>query len=529
MGKVKLTIEYIQTLAEEKECKLLSTEYTKITDKNLEILYKCGHKSITSLASFKLSKTGLCRKCLGSQKYTLEEVREMIENKGCKLISEEYIGVIKPLKILFSCGHEDTKSLDVFMDTFPLCKKCSKNASVTFEEAKLLIEENDYMLLDEYYKINSKSKLNIKDNEDFKYALNINQFKKHISEGTPLVKFHMDNPYTFENINRYLVLINYPLILDPNEFSWNGSAKKMTFLDKDGYKYYSSFNLLQENLKTHGYGYRFSPFNVHTIDNIKKWLIDNNKPFELIDGQSYKKNNQKLKFKCFNCPLDEIPFEISWGAVYNGQGCGICKGFQKGKYNNLKYLYPKIAEEFDFEKNYPKTPELISPMTHDNYYWICPECNHNYKANVCDRTAGGNSCPKCNDSKGERKIRNYLDEIKNVNQINYISQYKFDDCKNIKCLPFDFAIFKDEQLLAVCEYQGEQHTRPIDLFGGLEGFNKTCYRDNIKREYCKFNNIHLIEIYYYDFNNIEKILEDELLSVPIKIPILNLQVKEVYA
>ena len=46
----------------------------------------------------------------------------------------------------------------------------------------------------------------------------------------------------------------------------------------------------------------------------------------------------------------------------------------------------------------------------------------------------GAGCPKCNQSIGERLIELFL--IKN--NINYISQKKFDDCKSINNLVFDF-------------------------------------------------------------------------------------------
>jgi len=44
------------------------------------------------------------------------------------------------------------------------------------------------------------------------------------------------------------------------------------------------------------------------------------------------------------------------------------------------------------------------------------------------------------------------------------------------------------------EYQGEQHDRPIDYFGGEEAFIKNQKRDEIKREKCKENNVVLIEV-----------------------------------
>lgn len=44
------------------------------------------------------------------------------------------------------------------------------------------------------------------------------------------------------------------------------------------------------------------------------------------------------------------------------------------------------------------------------------------------------------------------------------------------------------------EYQGIQHDKPIDFFGGEKGFKENLERDKLKRKKCEENNIHLIEI-----------------------------------
>ena len=65
------------------------------------------------------------------------------------------------------------------------------------------------------------------------------------------------------------------------------------------------------------------------------------------------------------------------------------------------------------------------------------------------------------------------------------------------------------------EYNGEQHYIPVDFAGkGKEWaenkLKNTQNVDNIKSRYCKDNNIKLIIIPYFEFDNIEKILKKEL-------------------
>ena len=44
------------------------------------------------------------------------------------------------------------------------------------------------------------------------------------------------------------------------------------------------------------------------------------------------------------------------------------------------------------------------------------------------------------------------------------------------------------------------------IFGGEKKYLKQTENDNLKRNFCKINNFILIEIGYFDYNNIENIL-----------------------
>lgn len=111
----------------------------------------------------------------------------------------------------------------------------------------------------------------------------------------------------------------------------------------------------------------------------------------------------------------------------------------------------------------------------------------------------GCGCPNCNESRGESKITKFL----NRKKINYIRQHKFDDCKNIFQLPFDFYIPSKR----ICiEFDGIQHYEPIEFFGGVEAYNRIKLNDKIKSEYCEENFINLIRIKYDQIENIQDIL-----------------------
>ena len=141
--------------------------------------------------------------------------------------------------------------------------------------------------------------------------------------------------------------------------------------------------------------------------------------------------------------------------------------------------------------------------TTDKLNFRCSNCGDIFNASWSSISTFDKDCPLCVTSHGEEKIKNCLRK----SQIVYIPQATFDDCKNIYKLPFDFYLPENE----VCiEYNGKQHYEAIKWFGGKKAFNQQVKRDGIKKEYCENNNIELLVIPYWDFDNIEEILLKEL-------------------
>ena len=141
----------------------------------------------------------------------------------------------------------------------------------------------------------------------------------------------------------------------------------------------------------------------------------------------------------------------------------------------------------------------------------CKKCNNIWDANPSDILHNGSGCPYCKMSKGEEAIKDILDRL----NFNYKREYKLFGCESKISLRFDYAIFIDEKLICVIEYQGIQHYKPIDFAGkgkkwADESFISNQRRDEIKRSYCKENNIPLIEIPYYEYKNMENILVERL-------------------
>lgn len=127
-------------------------------------------------------------------------------------------------------------------------------------------------------------------------------------------------------------------------------------------------------------------------------------------------------------------------------------------------------------------------------FWVCQcSCGNIITVSGKDLRQGKQKSCGCIQSKGQKKITELLIQHK----IPFIREFSFDNFLTDKQSPyrFDWAIFKDNQLFCLLEYDGEQH------------FDKTnaWYRpeiDDIKNNYCYDNNILLYRISYKEYDNI---------------------------
>lgn len=245
----------------------------------------------------------------------------------------------------------------------------------------------------------------------------------------------------------------------------------------------------------------FGRSNPHTINNIKLWCVLNNKNFKL-ESDKYDGNIKHLQWKCLNSSCGEI-FEMSWGSISQGRGCSFCTGKHVGNSNSLSENKPNLADEWNYERNCELTPHMFSIRSDKKVWWKCKCCNFEWEASISNRS-GGTGCPKCYESKGEKSVANYL----TAKKIIFVREYRIKDCKYIRPLPFDFALFIDDKILCLIEYDGEHHFRAIGRLR-INEFETIKKRDIIKDNFCKNKSIPLIRIPYTEAD-IEGYLEKKL-------------------
>ena len=290
-----------------------------------------------------------------------------------------------------------------------------------------------------------------------------------------------------------------------------------------------------------------------TLEDIVEKLAIINPDIEIL-SDVYINNQTKLKFKC---KIDHYIWEAKWRAIQTGTGCPIC-GQRKNKLTlkevkkRLKEINPNV--KIIDTKYLGSKDKILCKCLKDGNEWYstwealqsgkgCPECHRLnidivkerlYKSNpsiriLSDKYLGwegslkceclvdghiwfakwynlhnGRGCPVCVMSNGEREVKKVLDGI---GYTNHCLEYIFPELIGEKMLPlrFDFAIFDNDKISHLIEYDGEFHFEK--LYEGHD-FERQKLHDKLKNEYCVKNNIPLIRIPYWEKDNISEILTD---------------------
>ncbi|WP_435097160.1 zinc-ribbon domain-containing protein [Candidatus Pelagibacter bacterium nBUS_27] len=87
--------------------------------------------------------------------------------------------------------------------------------------------------------------------------------------------------------------------------------------------------------------------------------------------------------------------------------CKICRGLIVDDQNNLDVINPKISKQWNYKKNYPKTPDKIFwKDSKKPFHWTCSR-NHNWATTVRHRTVSKSNCPFCDMASSLPELRIY--------------------------------------------------------------------------------------------------------------------------
>jgi len=170
----------------------------------------------------------------------------------------------------------------------------------------------------------------------------------------------------------------------------------------------------------------------------KEWNYEKNnglKPDDVMPN-----SNKKVWWKC--------SFGHEWQAVIadrnRGLGCPYCAG-QKvliGE-NDLQTVNPKVAAEWNYEKNNSLTPIDVMANSHIKVWWKCNK-GHEWQARIQHRN-NGRGCPICN-SERTTSFPEYA-------FVYYLEKYGLDVVHSYKEKGYELDIYLPSKKIAI-EYDG---------------------------------------------------------------------------
>ena len=330
---------------------------------------------------------------------------------------------------------------------------------------------------------------------------------------------------------------------------------KVECQDSEGYKYLLSYHGAVANKKTSSFNRwnKNNPFKPHNMRLYASRVQENVKILS-TDEELREATNKKVKFICPNCGE---PYEKKWchwiGQADNQHFCPKCNYKIQGEsmlltYDQIKERFAKLdlillsqykdykdnhskllCEDADGYRYYINVIEITSgnfkkynkfsvtnPNTKHNLQLWCNlngvnvevieanerrnklstfkcGCGNIFQTTLNSFMQGKRRCNKCValDSKYSLLTKKWLES----NNIEYAQEYRFDDCRDKKPLPFDYKIGWNGKVILI-EVDGGQHYYRTQ-WQSEEEFKVLQNHDTIKNKYCEDNGYILVRIPYW--------------------------------
>jgi hypothetical protein len=492
----------------------IEEEYKDVKTKMKFICLTCNKAIYSSFDNFKRHHN--CKNCSDKKTrntYTVEFAKDFAQKYNISLINTNWeTGVTSWVKLKCNeCNHEFDRVFFNFKEN-PSCPKCRINPrKFTYEQVKYYIEIEsksgcEFLETEETY--NQKRlieprmaycKLNIKCSCGREFNVDFNSFKSGNKQRCNHCTFEEKGiglRYTYEDIKNYIEIESESgcKLLSKEYEDYHKPLHIQCSCGNDFYRALSEFKgkALFKCQKCTGAAIAL------TFEQVYSELKEHD--IELL-SDAYNGVHENIKVK-YNCGY--IVERTITNIRKSNYLCPHCN--KKGYKRNTELFKKEILDitngEYELLNEYKTMNQyvLMKHMVCGNEWNITP---HNF-------LDSGNRCPICNQSKGERRIKEVFDS----KDIYNIPQKEFEGLIGIGGgnLSYDFYLPNYNLLI---EFQGIQHEKPVDFNGFGKKYAKEQFKiqqehDKRKREYAKYNNIDMLEIWYWDFDRIEEILCEHL-------------------
>lgn len=212
---------------------------------------------------------------------------------------------------------------------------------------------------------------------------------------------------------------------------------------------------------------------------------------ERTEGRTIKrignfKKTDKIKIK-WKCLIDGYVWKTAPNQILRGRGCPKCS-------NHIELTNMDVDRRL-MGRNIKRIG--IYKGVRSKIKFKCLICDNVWKARPGLILNSGHGCPSCAIGKSERNIKKLICKYIKYDCFEFHKTFRFN---NKKYYPDFYLEIGNKRV--IIEYNGEQHYKPV-RFNGISQyranncFKKQKIRDRQLRNYCKKNNIYLLEIPYH--------------------------------
>jgi hypothetical protein len=495
---IVFNLEKVRSIIESNGDTLLSEKYVNV---NTPMIIQCGicEHTFSTRFSYIRNGQGRCKDCYSKyNNWTIDTVRDLIEKEGNGdiLVSTKFINTTEKLIIMCSRCHNNYNIDLCHFKQGNRCKPCGyieggkKQRKYDLEKARTIINTTGELLISNEY-INIKSDLYIKCQKCNKdYSQNLDAF----IQGRRCKWCAKNRKLTYEEVKEYIETKGDFLISKTYE---RNSVKLNIKCGRCGKDFYKHFNIYKhKNSRCVSCDEKSRPIQKRKYTQKEVTEIVKRNGDTLISD--YVNSATKLRIICCRCI--QI-YEMRFDGIKKGNRCKSCG--DKESHMHRRTPYDEIKKIVGQNGDKLISEEYINSKT--KLKILCYKCDRIYHRNIDKIKMNYRCSQRCSTgtmSRGEFSIYEYLEK----NNIKFEFQIAFDDCKHKNTLSFDFYVAFKDGSFGLIEYQGQQHYKPIELFGGEDKFKIQVLHDNIKSNYCNNKNMPLLIIPFWNYKIIAVML-----------------------
>lgn len=428
-------------------------------------------------------------------KYTIEDVKNSFEKEKYKILSTKYTYGEK-VKFICPDNHEDEMLYAAFLSG-RRCRKCgiisaSKKHSMSIDVITERLLKYNFKVLSDF---DEEKKFDCECPFGHKMKITYSMFYSRVHKCLHCKKNRYEK-YDYEKVKKIFEDIEY--ILTSTEYK--DCSTKLNFICNNGCENTITLNDLLSGRRCNNC--TSNKFNTYTYNSVNNLFIEKKFILHLDDNIDKNCVVSICTLLHYTCPFNHSDSKTLNNWLRSKYKCKECNINEKKTRNNFSIKF--VKEEFD-----KKDFKLLDESQYiTNLSELDIECYkyHKTKLSFSDFYYKGYGCKKCTQSKLDANTNMILKTIPNI---TVERQKKYDNCIDVKCLPFDFCI--NNKFLIECD--GIQHFKPVKYFGGIVRHEIQNKHDKIKNEYCCKNKIPLLRISFKDIKNIEKNIKEFMINI----------------